>query len=167
MEEHWGSPWPWALTTFSLASQELQLLGAGSSVVSCLLEGPVQLGPGSVLQHCHLRVRPESRGRGRAGLQGPGSCVCWGLPGAMLPTQGACPLPHQGPIQIGAGCFVSGLDMAQSEALHGLELHDLVLQGHHVRLHGTPSRAFTLVGRLDSWEVGACPTSSPPSSGFG
>ncbi|XP_008520594.1 L-fucose kinase isoform X3 [Equus przewalskii] len=92
--------------------EELQLLGAGSSVVSCLLEGPVQLGPGSVLQHCHLR----------------------------------------GPIQIGAGCFVSGLDMAQSEALHGLELHDLVLRGHHVRLHGTPSRAFTLVGRLDSWE---------------
>nr|XP_031536672.1 L-fucose kinase isoform X5 [Vicugna pacos] len=35
--------------------EERQLLGTGSSVVSCLLEGPVQLGPGSVLQHCHLR----------------------------------------------------------------------------------------------------------------
>uniref|UniRef100_A0A8D1PBA4 Fucose kinase n=1 Tax=Sus scrofa TaxID=9823 RepID=A0A8D1PBA4_PIG len=93
-------------------SQEQQLLGAGSSVVSCLLEGPVQLGPGSVLQHCHLR----------------------------------------GPIHIGTGCFVSGLDAAQSEALHSLELHDLVLQGHHLQLHGAPSRAFTLVGRLDSWE---------------
>ncbi|XP_016051894.1 PREDICTED: L-fucose kinase isoform X1 [Miniopterus natalensis] len=58
----------------------------------------------------------------------------------------------RGPIHIGAGCFVSGLDMAQSKALHGLELHDLVLQGHHLRLHGTPVRAFTLVGRLDSWE---------------
>ncbi|XP_058384226.1 L-fucose kinase isoform X1 [Diceros bicornis minor] len=92
--------------------EELQLLEAGSSVVSCLLEGPVRLGPGSVLQHCHLR----------------------------------------GPIHIGTSCFVSGLDIAQSEALHGLELCDLVLQGHHVRLHGTPSRAFTLVGRLDSWE---------------
>ncbi|XP_059940572.1 L-fucose kinase isoform X2 [Mesoplodon densirostris] len=92
--------------------EEWQLLGAGSSVVSCLLEGPVQLGPGSVLQHCHLR----------------------------------------GPIHIGTGCFVSGLDVAQSEALHGLELHDLVLQGHHVQLHGARSRAFTLVGRLDSWE---------------
>ncbi|XP_022438933.1 L-fucose kinase isoform X5 [Delphinapterus leucas] len=92
--------------------EERQLLGAGSSVVSCLLEGPVQLAPGSVLQHCHLR----------------------------------------GPIHIGTGCFVSGLDVAQSEALHGLELHDLVLQGHHVQLHGTRSRAFTLVGRLDSWE---------------
>nr|XP_058902051.1 L-fucose kinase isoform X3 [Kogia breviceps] len=100
--------------------EEQQLLGAGSSVVSCLLEGPIRLGPGSVLQHCHLRD--------------------------------ACPLPCQGPIHVGTGCFVSGLDVAQSEALHGLELQDLVLQGHHVQLHGARSQAFTLVGRLDSWE---------------
>lgn len=92
--------------------EELELLGGGSSVVSCLLEGPVQLGAGSVLQHCHL----------------------------------------QGPVHIGTGCLVSGLDTAQCEALRGLELHDLVLQGHHVRLHGAPGRVFTLVGRLDSWE---------------
>lgn len=75
----------------------------------------------------------------------------------MLPTRDASPLSCQGPIHIGAGCFVSGLDIAQSKALHGLELHDVVLQGHHVRLHGTPIHAFTLVGRLDSWEVGARP----------
>lgn len=92
--------------------EELELLGGGSSVVSCLLEGPVQLGAGSVLQHCHL----------------------------------------QGPVHIGTGCLLSGLDTAQCEALRGLELHDLVLQGHHVRLHGAPGRVFTLVGRLDSWE---------------
>ncbi|XP_066098156.1 L-fucose kinase [Saccopteryx bilineata] len=92
--------------------EELQLLGAGSSVISCLLEGPVRLGPGSVLQHCHL----------------------------------------QGPIHIGANCFVSGLDTAQSQALHCVELHNLVLQGHHVRLYGNPVQAFTLAGRLDSWE---------------
>ncbi|XP_012292868.2 L-fucose kinase isoform X1 [Aotus nancymaae] len=58
----------------------------------------------------------------------------------------------RGPVHIGAGCLVSGLDEAQSEALHAWELHDLVLQGHHIRLHGSPGRAFTLVGRLDSWE---------------
>nr|XP_058902052.1 L-fucose kinase isoform X4 [Kogia breviceps] len=58
----------------------------------------------------------------------------------------------RGPIHVGTGCFVSGLDVAQSEALHGLELQDLVLQGHHVQLHGARSQAFTLVGRLDSWE---------------
>nr|XP_031536671.1 L-fucose kinase isoform X4 [Vicugna pacos] len=51
--------------------EERQLLGTGSSVVSCLLEGPVQLGPGSVLQHCHLRVRPENAGRGKR--QGTGT----------------------------------------------------------------------------------------------
>ncbi|XP_048079455.1 L-fucose kinase isoform X2 [Ursus arctos] len=93
-------------------AEEPQLLGTGSSVVSCLLEGPVHLGAGSVLQHCHL----------------------------------------QGPVHIGPGCLVSGLDTAQCEALHGLELRDLVLQGHHVRLHGAPGRVFTVVGRLDSWE---------------
>nr|XP_042133636.1 L-fucose kinase isoform X3 [Peromyscus maniculatus bairdii] len=92
--------------------EEPQLLEAACSVISCLLEGPVHLGPRSVLQHCHLR----------------------------------------GPIHIGAGCFVSGLDTVHSEALHGLELRDLILQGHRVRLHGSPSRVFTLVGRLDSWE---------------
>lgn len=56
-------------------------------------------------------------------------------------------------MHIGSGCLVSGLDVAQSEALRGLELQDLILQGHHTRLHGCPSQTFTLVGRLDSWEV--------------
>ncbi|XP_073911777.1 L-fucose kinase isoform X2 [Castor canadensis] len=58
----------------------------------------------------------------------------------------------RGPIYIDTGCFLSGLDIAQCEALHGLKLCDVVLQGHHVRLHGSLSRAFTLFGRLDSWE---------------
>lgn len=49
----------------SLASQEPQLLEATCSVVSCLLEGPVHLGPRSVLQHCHLRVSHDSMGRGK------------------------------------------------------------------------------------------------------
>ncbi|XP_076989108.1 L-fucose kinase isoform X3 [Tamandua tetradactyla] len=58
----------------------------------------------------------------------------------------------RGPIHIGAGCFLSGLAAAQSEALRSFPLHDLVLQEHHVRLHGAPGRAFTLFGRQDSWE---------------
>ncbi|XP_012586129.1 PREDICTED: L-fucose kinase [Condylura cristata] len=92
--------------------ERLQLLGAGSSVISCLLEGPVHLGPGSVLQHCHLR----------------------------------------GPIHVGAGCLLSGLDKAQSRVLHGVELHDIILQGHRVRLNDTPCCVFTLLGNLDNWE---------------
>lgn len=53
---------------------------------------------------------------------------------------------------------MSGLDTAQCKALRGLELHDLVLQGHHVQLHGAPGRVFTLFGRLDSWEAGVHPS---------
>lgn len=79
--------------------------------------------------------------------------TCWG-PVYLPLTSRYLPASFQGPIRIGAGCFVSGLDTAHSEALHGLELHDVILQGHHVRLHGSLSRVFTLAGRLDSWEVG-------------
>lgn len=86
-----------------------------------------------------------------------GVAIAWhlfGCPVDLPLTSRYLSPPLQGPIHIGAGCFVSGLDTAHSEALHGLELHDLILQGHHIRLHGSQSRVFTLAGRLDSWEVG-------------
>lgn len=113
----------------------------------------MHLGPRSVLQHCHLRVRPDC-GQGEAGVGAIAQHVCMSH-GPASPAPSRClPPSSQGPIHIGAGCFVSGLDTVHSEALHGLELRDLILQGHRVRLHGSPSRVFTLVGRLDSWEVG-------------
>uniref|UniRef100_A0A8D1ZWL9 L-fucose kinase n=1 Tax=Sus scrofa TaxID=9823 RepID=A0A8D1ZWL9_PIG len=102
---------------------------SGAQVVHSQVEEQQLLGAGSSVVSCLL--------------EGP---VQLG-PGSVLQH---CHL--RGPIHIGTGCFVSGLDAAQSEALHSLELHDLVLQGHHLQLHGAPSRAFTLVGRLDSWE---------------
>ncbi|XP_029058001.1 L-fucose kinase isoform X7 [Monodon monoceros] len=77
--------------------EERQLLGAGSSVVSCLLEGPVQLAPGSVLQHCHLRVRPERAGRGRARVRKPGSCVFCGHAWGSPVHAGRLPAPLPGP----------------------------------------------------------------------
>uniref|UniRef100_G3SYL4 L-fucose kinase n=1 Tax=Loxodonta africana TaxID=9785 RepID=G3SYL4_LOXAF len=76
-------------------------------------------------------------------LEGP----VWLGPGSVLQH---CHL--RGPIHISTGCFLSGLDIAQSEALHGMELRDLILQGHHMRLHGSLGRVFTLTGRLDNWE---------------
>lgn len=36
--------------------QEPQLLDEGCSVTNSLLEGAVTVGPGSVIQHCHLKV---------------------------------------------------------------------------------------------------------------
>ncbi|NXF59836.1 FUK kinase, partial [Ciccaba nigrolineata] len=104
------------------------LLEDGSSVTNCLLEGAVRLAAGSVIQHCHLQARG------------------WAVPlGALL-------LLPQGPLEIGPGCLLSGLTAGSSPALRGCPLRDIVLQGHHVRLHDLPCRVFTLTGRLDDWQ---------------
>ncbi|XP_064885041.1 L-fucose kinase isoform X2 [Columba livia] len=58
----------------------------------------------------------------------------------------------QGPLEIGPGCLLSGLAADSSPALQGCPLHDIVLQGHHVRLRDLPCRVFTLTGRLDDWQ---------------
>ncbi|XP_036604711.1 L-fucose kinase [Trichosurus vulpecula] len=58
----------------------------------------------------------------------------------------------QGPIHVGPGCLLLGLDRASSSALHGLALHDLILQGHHILLRDTSIRVFTLIGRQDNWQ---------------
>lgn len=63
-------------------------------------------------------------------------------------------LPLQGPLEIGPGCLLTGLTVGSSSALQGRPLHDVVLQGHHVRLRELPCRVFTLTGRLDDWQVG-------------
>ncbi|XP_053843602.1 L-fucose kinase isoform X1 [Vidua macroura] len=58
----------------------------------------------------------------------------------------------QGPLVIGPGCLLSGLDVDSSPALRSCPLRDIVLQGHHVRLRDLPCRVFTLTGRLDDWQ---------------
>ncbi|NWR60101.1 FUK kinase, partial [Bucorvus abyssinicus] len=59
----------------------------------------------------------------------------------------------QGPLKIGPGCLLSGLDAGSSPALQGCPLHDVVLQGHRIRLHNLSCHVFTLTGRLDDWQV--------------
>ncbi|NXK68312.1 FUK kinase, partial [Sylvietta virens] len=58
----------------------------------------------------------------------------------------------QGPLVIGPGCLLSGLNVGSSPALWGYPLRDIVLQGHHVRLRDLSCRVFTLTGRLDDWQ---------------
>ncbi|XP_051830582.1 L-fucose kinase [Antechinus flavipes] len=58
----------------------------------------------------------------------------------------------QGPVHIGPGCLLLGIDRASSSALHGLPLHDLILQGHYIQLQATSVQVFTLIGRQDSWQ---------------
>lgn len=91
-----------------------QLLEDGCSVTNSLLEGAVRVGPGSVLQHCHL----------------------------------------QGPLQIGSGCLLTGLEASCSLALQRCRPQDVVLRGHAIRLREVPGRVFTLTGRHDDWQ---CP----------
>uniref|UniRef100_A0A7M4E1V4 Fucose kinase n=1 Tax=Crocodylus porosus TaxID=8502 RepID=A0A7M4E1V4_CROPO len=83
-----------------------QLLEDGSSITNSLLEGAVQLGPRSVIQHCHL----------------------------------------QGPLKIGSGCLLTGLDMTSSLALQSCQLQNTVIQGHCIRLQDMPCKMFTLTG---------------------
>lgn len=59
----------------------------------------------------------------------------------------------QGPLAIGPGCLLSGLNVDSSAALRDHLLRDIVLQGHHIRLRDLPCRVFTLTGRLDDWQV--------------
>ncbi|KYO37017.1 L-fucose kinase isoform C [Alligator mississippiensis] len=89
-----------------------QLLEDGSSITNSLLEGAVQLGPWSVIQHCHL----------------------------------------QGPLKIGSGCLLTGLDMASSLALQSCQLQNIVIQGHCIRLQDMPCKMFTLTGHHDDWQ---------------
>ncbi|NXO23926.1 FUK kinase, partial [Cisticola juncidis] len=58
----------------------------------------------------------------------------------------------QGPLVIGPGCLLSGLNVGSSPVLRGHPLRDIVLQGHHVRLRDLTCHVFTLTGRLDDWK---------------
>ncbi|XP_026509595.1 L-fucose kinase isoform X1 [Terrapene carolina triunguis] len=58
----------------------------------------------------------------------------------------------QGPLQIGSGCLLTGLDVSSSPALQRCRLRDVVLQGHAIRLRDVLRQVFTLTGRNDDWK---------------
>lgn len=153
-------PGPWPSTFLVFFPGFTGATAARGHVLCGQLPAGGSCAPGT--SQCPAALPPEGEprqpGQGKAD-GGSFSRPLLGCPVYLLLTSGYLPPSFQGPIRIGAGCFVSGLDTAHSEALHGLELHDLILQGHHVRLHGSLSRVFTLAGRLDSWEVGTYLTS--------
>uniref|UniRef100_A0A674IWP1 L-fucose kinase n=1 Tax=Terrapene triunguis TaxID=2587831 RepID=A0A674IWP1_9SAUR len=60
----------------------------------------------------------------------------------------------QGPLQIGSGCLLTGLDVSSSPALQRCRLRDVVLQGHAIRLRDVLRQVFTLTGRNDDWKAG-------------
>ncbi|XP_044843401.1 L-fucose kinase isoform X2 [Mauremys mutica] len=58
----------------------------------------------------------------------------------------------QGPLQIGSGCLLTGLDVSSSPALQRCRLRDVVLQGHAIRLRDVLRQVFTLTGCHDDWQ---------------
>ncbi|XP_058702137.1 L-fucose kinase isoform X2 [Poecile atricapillus] len=105
--------------------------------------------------HSHVDVCPSIPSLARPCLLEDNSSVtnCL-LEGAVQLAAGSV-IQHchlQGPLVIGPGCLLSGLNVGSSPALRGYPLRDIVLQGHHVRLRDLPCRVFTLTGRLDDWQ---------------
>uniref|UniRef100_A0A8C3VD64 Fucose kinase n=1 Tax=Catharus ustulatus TaxID=91951 RepID=A0A8C3VD64_CATUS len=92
------------------------------------------------------------KGGGDASVRNARSVLWTALRGFPL-SMGECFLPNSGPLVIGSGCLLSGLNVDSSPALRGCPLRDIVLQGHHVRLRDLPCRVFTLTGRLDDCPV--------------
>ncbi|XP_030437400.1 L-fucose kinase isoform X1 [Gopherus evgoodei] len=76
------------------------------------------------------------------------------LEGAVRVESGSV-LQHchlQGPLQIGSGCLLTGLDVSSSPALQRCRLRDVVLQGHAIRLRDVLRQVFTVTGRHDDWQ---------------
>lgn len=59
----------------------------------------------------------------------------------------------EGPINLGSGCLLSGVDQLSSLLLQRHQLCDVIIQGHHIELRGLKLRIFTIVGRLDDLQV--------------
>ncbi|XP_069511095.1 L-fucose kinase isoform X2 [Ambystoma mexicanum] len=55
----------------------------------------------------------------------------------------------QGPIEVGSSCLLTGLDVTSSLLLHGCPLHDVIIQGHIIRLRNESLTVFTLLGVQD------------------
>ncbi|XP_078527713.1 L-fucose kinase isoform X2 [Lissotriton helveticus] len=55
----------------------------------------------------------------------------------------------QGPLQVGSGCLLTGLDVTSSLALQGCPLSDVIIQGHSIRLRDESVTVFTILGSQD------------------
>ncbi|XP_072374710.1 L-fucose kinase isoform X2 [Scyliorhinus torazame] len=59
----------------------------------------------------------------------------------------------QGSIHVSSGCLLSGVDLMSSAALCQYQLHDVIVQGHHIRLRDLKLKIFSITGRQDDLQV--------------
>ncbi|XP_069595628.1 L-fucose kinase isoform X1 [Ranitomeya imitator] len=93
-----------------------------------------------------------------------GSCVinsC--LRGEVAVSRGSviqnCHL--QGPLSVGSGCLLTGIDDSASSALQGHYLKDVILQAHPIRVQSLPLTVYSLLGTDDHLQLpgeGGSPT---------
>ncbi|XP_075694364.1 LOW QUALITY PROTEIN: L-fucose kinase [Rhinoderma darwinii] len=61
----------------------------------------------------------------------------------------------QGPLFVGSGCLLNGIDHAASLELQGHHLRNVVLQSHSIRVQSLPLRVYSLLGTDDHLEIPA------------
>lgn len=63
-------------------------------------------------------------------------------------------MSHQGPLEVPAGCLLSGLELTASQRLDQLTLtSDIILQGHRVELGDMKLMVYTVMGAKDAVQV--------------
>ncbi|XP_044126407.1 L-fucose kinase [Bufo gargarizans] len=101
------------------------------------------------MAHCSV-THPE--------LVEDGSCVINSrLRGEVTVSRGSviqnCHL--QGPLGVGSGCLLTGIDPSASSALQGCHLKDVILQAHSIRVQSLPLMVYSLLGTEDHLELPA------------
>lgn len=65
-------------------------------------------------------------------------------------------LSHQGPLEVSAGCLLSGLELTASQHLKQLTLtSDIIIQGHRIELGDMKLMVYTVMGAKDDLQVRA------------
>lgn len=63
-------------------------------------------------------------------------------------------MSHQGPLEVPAGCLLSGLDLTASQHLGQQMLtSDIIIQGHRIELGDMKLMVYTVMGAKDAMQV--------------
>lgn len=65
-------------------------------------------------------------------------------------------MSHQGPLEVPAGCLLSGLELTASQRLKQVTLaSDIIIQGHRIELGDMKLMVYTVMGAKDDLQVRA------------
>lgn len=131
-------------------------VGQLARVINSIVEGEVTLAAGAVVQHCHLQVSATASLHCEL-LPLDGVTLChFPSSRAAAQSQRCDCLSHQGPLEVPAGCLLSGLEWTASQHLKPLTLtSDIIIQGHRIELGEMKLMVYTVMGAKDDLQVRA------------